>query len=477
MLAIVGACVLPTIGFGNPKFGLLGTGAENAFSGAISESLGVILFISGVVVFMQPFPLLGRVSRVVRNQPLGSVYLAQAVSAWAALGVLIRNVEIIRSSGFEEGLGWCGLICGFLAAIPGLLQVNWMSASALWVSCVGMVSVAALGFSGVSTAFSIGLGVPLAGLAWSVLGHETQVEDGSGPSSRQTRGGNDQRASWIGSLAIGAAWAGSGALFFLGAGGWLVVLDGALEKSPLRFALLVGVATASFVLSARVAWLIGNSLLARDPRPISWGRTMIPFMALVCGVGVVWSGSLTGFGSGEVNDRVVGSLLSLFPDGVSNRSGVGRGPILIGLQSALVLLSFLFVHWGKGRSSVLWKTFSTRAPKVVGFLASGYQIDALMAAVVRTLKRVGCGIQAWVDDRVFGRWVPVVLEGGVEFLGSRVGVLDGRMTEWLARLARRLSMGFSAGVQSLQTGDLQWYITFAIGSGIALLLHFFANRS
>jgi hypothetical protein len=100
-----------------------------------------------------------------------------------------------------------------------------------------------------------------------------------------------------------------------------------------------------------------------------------------------------------------------------------------------------------------------------------------MAAVVRTLKRVGCGIQAWVDDRVFGRWVPVVLEGGVEFLGSRVGVLDGRMTEWLARLARRLSMGFSAGVQSLQTGDLQWYITFAIGSGIALLLHFFANRS
>ena len=468
LLAVAGVAILPSKGVGNPAFpdtALLGTSmhGHDAF-------VGMMLFVLGVSSFFQPFPLLGRLTRPSVGGSLGSLFLGSALPAWVALGAMVRNYDLIEATGLPPLMGWAALAFGLLAAISGVFQKNWASSAGLLISSLFLAAVAALGFGGVIESLTLGAGPLVAGLGFSVLG--VAAEGARTPVNHKNKSAPAPGASRAMLLwGILFAWAIGGGLGFVGAGGWLSVLSGAVDSSSV----LVGGGLALFALCA-VLSAHAVSLVISDSAQKSWdappSRIFILAVCTLALLGLVWTGRLSGLSSDMLQDSLFSGLLTAII-GVSKRADAGVQAVL----SGLAIPGFALAFWGGGVFRRWLDSFRARAPRFSRFVASGYAMDHAFSWFMTRLKVAGFSIQKQLDEKLLGSVVPEALGSIISLIGIRAGRWDVSLTNGISRFSRFGIAWFSAGVQSVQTGNLQWYVAVGLGSVVVLLIHFLLGRA
>jgi hypothetical protein len=140
--------------------------------------------------------------------------------------------------------------------------------------------------------------------------------------------------------------------------------------------------------------------------------------------------------------------------------------VVLGLGSALG-------YWLSGTAEAdRWERLRLTFPRAAEFGEQAYRTD-------RILEKLVAGFAAWsaLSSRIFerGLWLRL-LPGVSDFLIGRFSPAMGRLDE---RLRRALMVGLSKliaapgqGLQVIQSGDLQWYLFFALTVGIGFILVF-----
>jgi len=468
LLAVSGVASLPSKGVGNPAVSvssLLGVSMQGHEAFA-----GMTLFVLGVSIFFQPFPLLGRLTRPPVGDPLGGLFLGSAFPAWVALGAMVRNYDLLEATGLPPFMGWVAVAFGLLASVSGIVQKSWASSAGLLISSLFLAAVAALGFGGVIESVTLGAGPLVAGLGFSVLGVTTMnSRERENFERKSTAFAGASRATLLWGVLF--AWAIGGGLGFVGAGGWLTVLSVAVESSSV----LVGGGLALFalcaVLSAHAVSLVISESAGR-PQESPPSRVFILAVSTLALLGLIWTGRFSGLGSDLLQDRLFSGLLTAIMGG-TKRADAGVQALL----SGVAMLGDALAFWRGGVSRWWLDSLRARAPRVSRFVASGYALDGAFAWFMSKLKAAGFSIQKQVDEKVLGAIIPEALGSIISLIGARAGRWDVSLTNSISRLSRFGIAWFSAGVQSVQTGNLQWYVAVGLGSVVVLLIHFLAGRA
>jgi predicted small secreted protein len=369
-------------------------------------------------------------------------------------------------------LGWIGSLAAILAATSSFFQNNWMNAASLWLSAIGMVSFASLGFVGAHVAVPICLTAVTVSLGWALLadGAAKKADCAIEKSSKSTKNGSN----WLLSVALLGAFSSAGGLLFASAGGFVALYAESMQQSPARAAVVL---LCSFLVSAcgaRVAWQLGTAFKHESEKSFIQGRWLsIPVLVIFVGFGVFWNGTLTGLDASIFSDRVLGSVLErISPNG----RGDSVNTLVIGVHFALLLTSILIAWWNGASGVGPFRKFVAYAPRLSAFVSGGYGTERAFAGLADAFRFVGRHLQTWIDEKFSNTWAPYVLNRGAQSAGRAFGKVDRALSNLIARVAYALSTAATGAVQSAHTGNLQWYVTFAIGAGISLLIHFLVSQ-
>jgi hypothetical protein len=461
LLAAIGLCLLAA---SRGEISFVNAGSFSAHAGSpLADRLGAILMVSGLFLQLGSLPFVG--PGFARSTVLMPVRLitTQIFPAWAALVLLIRFRSELEQLGIFPAFGWVGFASAFLGLAVGLLQPTWRAGLASVVSAGFCLALGALAFAGPRPAVAILIGASLGGLAMATAGHELE-----GEASRKAA--DRKRALWcrVGS-GFGAASLG-GMAGFVALTGFLQVGIRLFEEPPALALFLI-----VLLLLAMLAWSVHWRIL-KLPAPASQPRVMaiaLPFFWSILGLAVIWTGSASGGLVPGGADDLMRSLLDLFfggpvPSQPDDRAVLSVGPIAGGAA----LIGLFIGYWTTGRKHDSWEGMRESFPRFSGFLESGYRVDAGVGRIRDGVVRLANGAEWLFSSRLWQRWIPNTLSAGVRRSGSFAASAD----DWIHR-ALSASLRNSVDVparllQAIQSGDVRWYLFFAIGSGIAMLLHF-----
>jgi hypothetical protein len=270
-----------------------------------------------------------------------------------------------------------------------------------------------------------------------------------------------------------SVFCGSGGFLFVGVSGVGALIAGSLVASPIVAAIAILSLFMVSTLGFLAAWRLLPFVREAQGPSYKWSG-WISLLTLMSGAGVFWHGTFTGYESSVLADRLMGSVLNgLF----SEPMNFGQGYVFIGVQFVILLFGGLISWWGY-RSSRDWAAVSGKnLQRVLHFVAAGYETDRGFSGFLRGVQYFGGSLRSWIDERVFSAFVPRFGSRFVTGLG-RVGYrLDGLLGQVWARGFSSIGEALTAGLRQVHSGNLQWYITFAIGAGIALLIHFLLSQN
>lgn len=448
VLSLLGAAALTSSG--EPMIAGIAHVAAGANSG---QWLGAILLTAGIAVQLQPFPFLGWVGMKSSSVPAAKVLFGQLLPGLAAFAVLVRFEPQLRAIGVLPLLGWGMIGSALITSISGLLQKHWQEALGFWISAAFSFAVAALSFSGPWAAVAILVGSTLAASSLVLLG---------------SAGCDPKLSIWSKTAQVLAACCGSGLVGFVTCAGTLRTLQDA-NPDPTLLAFLAFASFLLILLVWKLAWMMPSS---REPRGGHGASVAIPFVGLLLSLGILWTGTLTGGALPGDADTFTSSLLNL---------ALGKGMVH---SDDTAFLTASWIHWGtwlaavtiayltQARGEDRWQRLFVSFPRIATFISGGYGVDAVMARVMDGLSAIGSALYRAIDEKTWGIWIP----DGLSWLMHRSSFLLNQSNTGLTRLVNRgihRATDVPAKVlQLVQSGDIQWYLFFAIGSGIAMLIHF-----
>lgn len=443
---------------------------ENAVWAATGANVfAAWLIATGLFLQLQPFPFLGWGVMGNDNLTAKRIVLAQAIPALAAFALLIRIEPQLRAIGVLPHFGWIALGSVFLGSLTGLLNERWQSSASTWASGTFGMAMTALSFAGPWSATAV---LVSAVCASSALGFFGSILD---TSEKKTVQGTLDAAAWTKMGLFAAAFAGSGFLGFSGAGGILKASIGALVLEPESR----GISAASLLtlcqfmlslLALKLAWL---SIRNTGQILVSWVTALSPFLALIAGMGWLWTGTLSGAVFPDQVDLVMVSMLdTVFPNGGKL---LGENEFFVG--SWMIWGSFAVAFataYGtcRGVASNGWESLAKKFPRFSGFVSTGYGIDSGTSGVIGGVIWIGSKTYEWLDRRFWQGYLPQAMGWVVRQTGSTVSWLDQQWRQRLDQGVRLGTEGPARALQFIQNGDVQWYLVFAIGFGIAVLIHF-----
>lgn len=438
--------------------------AAGAWSTPDSPSvlLGAGLLFFGAFVQLQPFPFLGWVMKSSETPSPARILVSQVYPAWAVFAVLVRLEPQFRAEGLFPDLGWLGLISSALAALAGLLSPNWRQGLGAWLSAGFSFAVAALAFSGPAAAFCIALGVGLG--ASALAGFGAALESG-GPITQTGK----QRATWAKAGCAFAAAAGTGFAGFIAAGG-LVRAGSLIWSQPV----LVGVGAVVLFVFVFLGWKVALQVMAtRESVQAGWVEVLAPYGMIFLSMGVIWRGSLSGGLIPGDPDRVFHSLLSLF-FGASGEAWGEEAAVApaSGLYWVVQFMAMGAAFITAGRKPEFWPGVSRKLPRFSAFVASGYGIDALFQRILLGLSWAGNMNVRFFDRSGWGEWLSGLLGRGARRSAAVFAAADLRLSRGIGEAVRGWVEAPAKALQLIQNGDVQWYLFFAVGSGIAILAYF-----
>lgn len=407
------------------------------------DQVGALLLITGLLVQLEPFPFLGWLVSPSRAAVWPRIPLTQIFPAWAAFALLLRLAPELNALSVMPILGWCMLGSTTLAVIAGLLQSEWKAGLAAWTGAGLTLSASVLAFSGPSAALSILLGVSLGSMTIAM--------------SARARTTTTKVAAVLGTCAA------TGVIGFVSASGGLQWMEQTWQQPALVAAPLI-----VYFLYVLLGWKLLWTLVRAEPSlQAPWSAVIAPFIPILLSFGVVWTGSVTGRALPGDIDRVFPSLFeALFGSSLQQPVDEARFVAVSSIFWASLLLAAAAGYWASLR---------LRAGPVHRFgryIAGGYGIDAGARRALSGVTWFANGTQWLVDEKIWRQWIPTTLSTGVHGMASLVSRADQALTGRSSRVLGRWIEAPAKLLQLIQSGDVQWYLIFAIGSGLAILTHF-----
>lgn len=414
----------------------------------VSELAGAVLLIAGLLIQLHPFPFLSWAVSSGRTAPWVRVSLTQVFPAWAALGVLLRLQAHLGAPFIFTIFGWLMMASTVLAVISGMLQSQWESALGAWVSAGATFSAAMLCLAGSQPALALMIGLGLGATAFACSKTEA-----AGPSIYSKMSG------------FAGICAATGVVGFVSAGGavqWLV--------QSWRDPALAAAALSAFALFVMLGWKLGWTM-NREPasRAPHWTAIAPPAILTLLALGILWTGSVSGGALPGGVDRVTASLMDLLFETKANADEANAATVFGAYCGALLLAI----------GAAYWTSIQIQEPEEEGFgkklyrfIVSGYGTDLVATRFVGGLTWIAVRAQNLIDNRIWGSFIPNGFTSVIRVSAKTVSRADLVVSVQLRKLIRPCIDAPAKFLQLIQNGDVQWYLLFGVGSGLAILVHF-----
>jgi hypothetical protein len=443
------------------SFALAGQSLPQVF-----DVMGGTLLLLGIYLHLQPFPFLGWLCRPAKVSSGASVVIAQLFSAVASFGLAVRFEPELRTIGVFPFFEVFAMSSAVLTAFCGLSQESWKTALPLWVSTMLSVAFGCLCFAGGMSAAPVLAGVVFSAFSLALLASA----QGSG-----ARGKRNQ--SWFKFLSVVALAPGLGFIGFVSSGGFVRMMSLAGQDTA-RSILYALVLLPAYLLLWKNFFSIRASTSTKSAEGTASALPLVSVgILLAFSVGLLWTGTLTGGVIPHDPDRLFPSWLStLFglttsepPDQAAIENGTALGQSL--LWSTLVLAAALS-FWLFGRGQDLAVNFLASRAGVRKFFQTGYSIDRVGELFVFGLKKLGSVTEKWVSEKISTDWIPLGFVKVLTVPARRINEADQKLYKLEETTVRQWSELPAKVLQLVQSGDVQWYLFFAIGCAVAILIHF-----
>lgn len=427
-----------------------------------SDLIGAGFLLIGLFIQLQIFPFMGWVGRRYENSFPLQIVLSQIFPAWVVFALLIRLEQPFRSIGVFPLFAWIPLVAGAMTLGTSLLQMQGRVGVSGWIAAGFSIAFAALASIGVSSAFYILLGVSLGGIAFSIA------------VFAMAGGGRNEQNRSIGWLIICflAVAAGTGMLGFVSSGGFISWIAGA-TSSPLVQGFFVLVYFLLVLQGWKLAWMC---VWLKEEEAGSWYSILGPLFLVFFALGVCWTGTLTGGALFGNPDTLFSSLSSmLFGVSVQPATGqfaVGENEMVSSfwLSFGVQLIGFLAAYWTSGRKHHFWGNLTQSFPKISGFMVNGYYTEQLGFRLFIGIRWIGDTVEWITGKEIWGRWIPHVLSLGINRGSQWVALVDAKLSQSLNLISLFFVEISAEGLQRIQNGDVQWYLLFALGSGVGIAI-------
>jgi hypothetical protein len=359
--------------------------------------------------------------------------------------------------------GWISLCTTLLAVMSGLFQQQWRQALGIWLSAGFSLACSVLSFSGSASALSLIVGVSLGALVLSIAA--TSLEPYAvGVEAAQSK------AVWVKAAIFMGAASGTGMVGFVSATGGVRWILSALQLSGGASALFLFVLFCFVLLGWKLAWTIKK---LGDQSNASWLTILSLLICIAMSLGMVWTGSISGNLFLGLSDQLWASVFdSLFGPKSIEFLHPEEFWSASSLYWSVLILAFFCGFWLSGRKNDQWLIFSKYIPKTSGFLASGYRVDKLSEQGIHGISNFGKHVELVVDYKIWNQGIPKVLFIVTRWVSRLFNSVDQKISRRLESSLRIIVEVPAKLLQLVQTGDIQWYLFFALSSGFALLSHY-----
>jgi hypothetical protein len=460
LLAFLGTCVLATT-----RMALTLNSADlwSSQTDLLSSTwMGAGLLALGLFIQLQPFPFLGLLVSKSEGYLPTRILMSQVLPAWAVFPLLIRLEPQFHALEVFPYFGWFALFSTVATVVAGLFQNNWDLMIGIWLSGGFSLSVVLLCFSGPFPAMALFLGVSMAAISLAGSASALDSEDTGLPSNRK-------KVIWFKSAVFLAAAAGTGVAGFVSATGCIRWIAQSLSIPVLAAGFLFSFSLYVF-LGWRLAW---KATHFRKSTSSSWIILLVALFLLFISLGGVWTGTATGGLLQNSPDRFMSSLFEhLFVSGHEDVLHSENYISAAGLYFGVLVFSVLLAYWVSGGKQDRWSNLASFFPRASQFIASGYRVDLATGQVMEGIEWLGKWAEKIIDEKVWSVWVPRGLIVSIRFISEKTHQVDANLTALLGSSLKKLVDLPAKLLQLVQTGDLRWYLFFALSSGFAMLAHY-----
>lgn len=459
LLSVFGACILAA---SRTALFLDQTEIWSNSEHVYSTGVGTALLALGLFVQLQPFPFLGwAVSQTTASAPARTL-LNQIFPALASFSIFVRLEPQFRNLGLFPHFGWFALISCLLAVFSGLFQANWRQSVSTWLVSGFSLVCALLAFSGILPAMALLIGISFGGMCITGIGSIFETSP-KGHSAHSYRAMVLKVAVFLGICSA------TGMIGFVSAPAGIHSIMQTLSQ-PVVAAVFIG----TFFLFTLLGWKLGwNIIKLQKKSDLSWASIFVFYFWIIFALGVVWTGTISGGVVMGISDQVFPSFFQ-FLFGTQANEFI-RSEDFVSASSfywSAMVLAFLSAYWTVGRKDDQWKRLTRWAARLSHFLVNGYGIDHAMTRLIGGISWVGKSTESLVDEKIWMNWIPYGLSIGIKSASHLLSELDEKISSIIAETLRKAVEIPAKFLQLIQTGDVRWYLFFALGSGFALLSHF-----
>jgi hypothetical protein len=415
-----------------------------------SAWVGGVGIVLGLFLQFGPYPFLNGAVRPTRDSGLSRVILTQLAPAGAALAPLINRAEDLTRVGVFPHFGWIACAGAFLALFTGLFSTRRSSGFAAWLVSGFCLALTTLCFAGsqAGTSIFIGLFLGAGALAASRL---------AGGAAALTLG--------ILSGAMVLGFPGS-----ISAPGWVSLLESGVASGAVY---AFGFLLFGFML---LTWcVVSHEVHAsiRDQKTEDTPTIVAISFWILGSFAVFWIGRWLGAWVDSSSDSFgFEPLVAL---------AVKSTPLSTQQTGAWVFLQLFVVAAGLGFALGRrgdrdpWMTLAKKIPRISGFVAQGYGTRELLLSLTRGVSQASSKLTYAIEELLWSRWIPAGIHRVLGAVSGSIDRIDGSIRGALDRLVYQAVDAPGKFLQVIQNGDVRWYLTFALGSALAVLLHFLRN--
>jgi hypothetical protein len=429
------------------------------------ERLGALLLLFGLLVQFQPFPFLGGLVRSEGPPRFFQPILLQLFPALAAAPLFIRLDEGLRSDVSFKIFGACALASSLLATVSGFFQERWRSGVLCWISASLCLSLGATAFASPKAGLLL-LVTTVMGATALIFGFASLEEKAAANPATQAR------ALWAKVLLFAGIATATGVVGSASAGSGIGWIASNLER-PAIAAVSGAVLLIWAIYGWRLAWKAAQVSSASNA---PWRWILLPLFFVVMGTGLVWDGTLTGEALPERMDRVYDSITTFFfhaaPEGRLSSEDLITVSIIYWTGFLLAIGCAYWISQKREKEEDSWKVLRAKMPGAAAMIASGYGVDRLVSLIFRFVTRFSRAAQSMIDERFWVNLVPSLATQGLRATGRAAARTDERQSKRLSRIVSETVEVPGKVLQLIQNGDVRWYVLFATGMGVSILVHF-----
>jgi len=426
----------------------------------LSETIGSVLLIAGLLIQLQPFPFLSWTVSRGRTSPWIRISLAQVFPAWATLGILLRLQTSLGDPLVFNVMGWILLASTLLAVVSGMLQTEWESALGAWFSAGAALAVAILCLASPEPALALMIGLGLGVTAFACA--QSLLQFAESPINEETvAGGTVIWAKTAGFFGIAAAIGVAGFVSARGVTDWITQSwhDPAQAAAALSSVALVA------MLGWKLGWMMSRRKVATMPH---WTSLMVPSALILLSLGIAWTGEVLGGALPGGADRVAPSLMELLFG--ARPVAAEESATVFGAYLGALILALGAAYWASLQKLSPQNEGITR--KIHQVIISGYGMERVTGRAVNAVTwAINCADRA-MEKKVWGTWVPKGLTTLIGSTASAIIRVDTVVSVNGKKLVRQWIDSPAKFLQLIQNGDVQWYLLFGMGSGLVILAHY-----